>query len=340
MVGGTLVNPPAGELFVATLFCGVVEFVFLCPVFGNFYDLLELAEAQDWPFESFGRAMFVEMLQAGAHYGGGAEQSGKRIDNDLAPQFLEFFSRQQGRASALDHVGEQWYAFECIGDCLQILDVLWCLDEDDVGTGFIVGVAAGDRFIKAARRASIGTTDHHKAAVAASFRGGPHFLDVFGHRDDTFAGEVAAFFWPLLVLENEPGDVVAHELGDGTVDIQWIAVAGVDIGDKRDVDGGRDATGRVHHFGGCQESVVWFAEGRGGDSEAAGEDRVESGLLDEFSAETIVHAGQYEDVGLFQDLPELCCFRSHFSSSRCGLRVPTMGSLASAEGGMKIERLK
>ena len=85
---------------------------------------------------------------------------------------------------------------------------------------------------------------------------------------------------------------------------------------------------------------ILFAEGGGGDSEAAGEDRVESGLLDKFGTDAIVHAGQYEDIGLFQNLPELCCFRSHLSSSRCGLRVPTAGSLASAEGGMKIERSK
>jgi hypothetical protein len=57
------------------------------------------------------------------------------------------------------------------------------------------------------------------------------------------AFEMAAFLGKLLVLDVNPGNAAALEFAHRAEDVELVAVAGVGIGDDRQLDGGGDAPG-------------------------------------------------------------------------------------------------
>ena len=189
---------------------------------------------------------------------------------------------------------------EGIGDGAQLVERLWRLDEDDVCPGLVVELAAADTLVEPEGTAGVGAPDDDEVAVAAGLDGSVELGDLLLGGDDALVLEVAALLGPLLVLEDDAGDASLDALTHGADDVEGVAVAGVHVGDKGDVDGAHYVAHAFHRLRHRQEADVGGSKGGGGEAEAGGEERLEAGLLGEARRESVVGAGQDDDLGALE----------------------------------------
>jgi hypothetical protein len=123
---------------------------------------------------------------------------------------------------------------------------------------------------------------------------GRELREVLFERDDALALHVAASLRPHLVLEEAARGAELHELAHGALDVERVAVAGVDVDQHRDVDGSDDVPGGVDHLGLRQQAEVGLAEPRGGQAVARDEDGAEPRLLGELRGERVPDAGNHD----------------------------------------------
>ena len=226
------------------------------------------------------------------------EEAGEGVDDHGEADLLELGGSEEGGLAALDHVGEEGGAArEGAGDGAQLVEGLGGLDEDNVGAGLLVELAAADALVEAEGAASVGAADDDEVAIATGLDGGVELGDLLLGGDDALVLEVAALLRPLLVLEDDAGDARLDALADGADDVEGVAVAGVHIGDEGDVDGADDVAHALHRLGHGQEADVGGSEGGGGEAEACREERLEAGLLGEARGEGVVGARQDDDLG-------------------------------------------
>jgi hypothetical protein len=94
-----------------------------------------------------------------------------------------------------------------------------------------------------------------------------------------------------LVLEVDAGHPGLLVLADRAHDVDRVAVAGVRVGDHRDVHRADDPAGVVDHLGAGEQAHVRAADQRGGGAEPGHVDGVEAGLLDQPGGQRVVGAG-------------------------------------------------
>ena len=129
-----------------------------------------------------------------------------------------------------------------------------------------------------------------RSGSRARLDGGPQLADHLVGADQQLAAHVPALLGHDLVLELDPGDAGLLVELHGADDVDRVAVAGVGVGDDRDVDGGDDPAGVVDHLRARQQTHVGAADQRGRRPEAGHVDRVEAGLLDQPGAQRVVGA--------------------------------------------------
>jgi hypothetical protein len=137
----------------------------------------------------------------------------------------------------------------------------------------------------------------------ASVRGA-NLGDELVARHDRLVVEVAALLREALVLDVQPGDAAPLVLAHGAGGVELVAVAGIGVGDHRNVDGRGDTSGIVGHLRHCEEAVVGIAERRRG-AGAGHVDRVEAGLHDGARGDAIVGAGRDHHAAALQQLAQL-----------------------------------
>ena len=91
--------------------------------------------------------------------------------------------------------------------------------------------------------------------IAPRVAGGLDLGHHLGGRDHALAGEMAAALGPRLVFDVHAGDAGFLVIADGAPRVDRIAVAGIGIGDHRQLRGIDDAAGVVDHF-------AWPSAGR------------------------------------------------------------------------------
>ena len=138
------------------------------------------------------------------------------------------------------------------------------LDKHHVGAGLDRVVGAPDRLVEPGDGARVGARDDHEVAAAARGSGGADLGQPVVARHDLLVVEMAAFLRKALVLDMDAGDPGGLVLAHRAHDVQLVAVAGIGVGDDRQVDRGGDAAGVVHHLGHRDEAEIGIAQGRGG----------------------------------------------------------------------------
>ena len=109
-------------------------------------------------------------------------------------------------------------------------------DEQHVGAGFAIALAALQRRFEAFDRDRVAARDDHEVAIGARVARRFDFRDHLGGRNDALAGEMSAALGPRLVFEMHARDAGSFVVAYGAAHVDRIAVAGVRVGDDRKPD--------------------------------------------------------------------------------------------------------
>ena len=139
-----------------------------------------------------------------------------------------------GGLAAQDHV-QQLRRAEALGNGLQILKTFRRLDEGHIRARFDVALSALDRRLEALDGAGVrsGDDDH---ALAARIHSRAHLADHLVRRDELLAGEMAAAFRRVLVLDLNGACAGLLQRPHRVRNVDRIAEAGVRVDDQRQVD--------------------------------------------------------------------------------------------------------
>ncbi len=110
---------------------------------------------------------------------------------------------------------------------------------------------------------------------------------------------MAALLREFLVLDMDAGDPDGLVLAHRAHDVQFVAVAGIGVGDDRQADGRRDPAGIRHHLRHRDDAEIGVAERRGG-AGAGHVDCVEPGALYEARRDAVIGTGRHHHAVLPQ----------------------------------------
>ena len=182
------------------------------------------------------------------------------MNGDGVAQLLQSRRRLQ-RSHAAEHQIDQQRSLDIAGDAFDLLDALRRLDEDDVRTRLGVPIRPLDRGLQSERGPRVGPRDDEQVVVIASVeRGGQRLFELRGV-DDVLVGQVPAAFREHLVLQLDCRDTGLLVETDGAHHVHRCAVAGVGVGDQRDIAEHADEhPGALGHLGGGDQSDIRQAE--------------------------------------------------------------------------------
>ena len=179
------------------------------------------------------------------------------------------------------------------GNGLHILQSFWRFDEGHIGAGFDIALSALDRRLETLNRAGVrsGDDDH---PFAARVNRGPHLSDHLIGRNQLLAGEVAAAFRRVLVLDLNRAGANLLEDPDRVSDIDRVAEAGVGIDDQRQIDNAANSQNVIGDLAQIHESEVGQPEVHVGKASASQINRLEAEIGDHPRRKRVGGAGQYD----------------------------------------------
>ena len=203
-----------------------------------------------------GEVAAVEFTQAFEHAEDRAGEWVAGVDGDGVAQLLQPGRRFQRRHAA-QHQIDQQRRVDLMGNAFDLLDALRCLDENHVRTGSGVAIRPFDRGVQAERSSRVGPRDDEQVVVAAGAEcGGQRLLELRGI-DDALVLQVPAALGEYLVLQLDCRDAGLLVEPDGAHHVHRGAVAGVGVGDQRDVTEHTDQHPRaLGHLGGGDQPDV------------------------------------------------------------------------------------
>jgi len=166
------------------------------------------------------------------------------------------------------------------------------------------GVGASDSLGEARHRAGIGSGDDREVTVGARTGGSADLCHVILAQNNLLALKVAAFLREFLVFDMNPGDAAALELANGAIDVEFVAVAGIGIGDDGEFDRCSDAPGIGDHLGHRDEAEIGVAQYR----RSAGAGHVDGGnpcLFDELGGDAVIGSGRHHHSISVQQLSKV-----------------------------------
>jgi predicted NUDIX family NTP pyrophosphohydrolase len=178
------------------------------------------------------------------------------------------------------------------------------LDEQRVRARLGEGPTAGDRLVQSVHRGGVGAGDDHEVRILPRLDRGAHLADHLVGVDDRLAAHVSALLRQHLVLQVDAGHSRLLVQRDGAQHVDRVAVAGVGVGDHRDVDRRRHPPRVVDHLGAGQQADVGAADQRRRRPEAGHVDDVEPGLLDQPGGERVVRTGRDQWTGRGEQLAQ------------------------------------
>jgi hypothetical protein len=129
---------------------------------------------------------------------------------------------------------------------------------------------------------------------------GPDLLRHLLGADDQLALHVTALLGGDLVLDVDPGHPGRLVGADRADHVQRVAVAGVHVGDHRDVHARGDPARVVGHLGHREQAHVGPSEQRGGGAEPGHVHRGEPGLLDQPGSQGVERARRHDRLARVQ----------------------------------------
>ncbi len=145
--------------------------------------------------------------------------------------------------------------------------------------------------------AGVGAGDDDEVGIAAGLHCRADFGDEFVVRDDVLAIQMTATFGRHLVFDvngcHAPGFKFTHRARH----IEFVAIAGVCIGNQRHANGAGHHRRTVHHLAQGQQTKIRKTKGRR-DTSAGHIDRGKASLLYQPRANGVIRAGGREHAGL------------------------------------------
>lgn len=224
------------------------------------------------------------------------EEGREGVEDDVESHLVEVARGQDGRAAALDHVGDE-RAANLGSDPAHLRPGLRGLDERGVGAELAAGAGARDGLVKAHRRACVGAGNNDKVARGSRVKGRPELFGVLCILGDLLACHVAAPLWPALVLEEHSSSACPLEALDEPPDAQRVAIARVGVYDDRCAGGAADSRRVGDGLAGADKAIVGQAEHRGRRAIAGLEHRLKAGKLRQARTERVIDAGD-DEAGL------------------------------------------
>jgi hypothetical protein len=192
-------------------------------------------------------------------------------------------------------------AAEALGDGADLLHRLAHLEEQHVGAGLEVGLAALERVLQAVHHDRVAARDDHEIGVVPGVERG---LDLARHLlrgDQALADHVAAALGPHLVLDMDAGHPGALELAHRARGVEGVAVAVVGVDDHRDAHRLGDVARVLHHLRHGDQADVRIAAAHGSAGAGHHAQRI-ADLLDDPRAQAVVGAAAEDDARRGQQL--------------------------------------
>ena len=232
---------------------------------------------------------------------------------------------RHGRLSALEDIRNR--RRHALADLRELACVLRRLDEAHVGTGLDIAIDALDRGIEPLDGARIRARDDDEVSVLPRIDRGLDLADHLLCADELLALIVAAFLRRELILQMKRRGARLLELAHRAHHIECIAVAGIGIGDYRNIHGLGGQADPPRYLGQGQQAEVRIAIGAR--ISAAGQiNRLEPRKLHEPRRQRIECAGR-------NDIAALCDQRSERLALLHGAAVPPIAHGTDAEMALK-----
>ena len=234
------------------------------------------------------------------------------IDADTVAHRRQLPRRQHRRLAAFEDVAER-RLLELPRRGSELLGRLRCLDEPDVGARLEVRVHAVDRRLQTLDGARVRARDDDHVRIAPRVHRRLDLADHLRLAHQLLALVVAALLGRDLVFEMEGGDAGLLVLPHAADHVERVAVAGVHVGDHRDVQGVHRARDVLRDLGHREQAHVRIA-GRARVAAAGEVDRLESRDLHEPRGQRVVGA-RHDGVGVFGEQLAQLLSRAHECTS-------------------------
>ena len=230
----------------------------------------------------------------------------RRVDAEPEAHRLELARPQHRRLAALEDIDERRPG-DAASDDAQFIHGLRRLDKPDIGAGLEIGVDPVDRGIEALDRARIRAGDDHHQGIPPGIDGGLDLADHLSPRDHLLAVVMPAFLGADLVFEVEGGDPGLFIFAHRADHVERVAIAGIGVGDDRDLDRLDGAADEAHILAKRQEPHIGIAV-RPRIAAARQIDRPKPGLFDEPRRQSIVGPRHHRIAGPRNEVPHgLAC---------------------------------
>ena len=246
----------------------------------------------------------MEMLKAGLNRPDARAQNQVRIQCDLEAHRLQVCGRDDRRTAALDHVGE----LDARKDPADLRELFPCagrLDEEDVGSRFMIGMRPPQGFRQTGHRDRIGAGDQDQIVVPARLDRRPDFHHRLVDGNQLFPFEVAALLRNHLILQLHGGHAGTDEFLNGAVEVDGVTIAGVDVGDQRNADRSGHLPDLLQHLGHRRQPDVGERELTVRNAGAGGIHDREPSQFDQPRGQAVVRARRNDQVVVSQQLPEV-----------------------------------
>ena len=220
----------------------------------------------------------------------GGEPRHRGIDRHGVADRLQFVARADRRAAAIGHVGHH-RPVDARAGLAHLGLALQRLEEDDVGTGLGIGLAALHRALEAMRLPRIGAGDDQRLGALPRLDRDLDLLDHVDDRHDPLERRVAALLREFLVFDLDADDAGLLIAAHGVVHVEQAAIAGIGIGDDARLRDARQRRDAVEHLRIGRDAGVGQAIGRGGRPVAGGIDEIEVELVADRRRDHVVDAG-------------------------------------------------
>ena len=229
----------------------------------------------------------------------GRDRPGHRGEAHL----LQRLGGQRRRLAALDIIGQAGPG-DLGADAAQLLDAERRLDEEQIGAGLAIELGPLDGGVEPFDRAGIGAGHDDHRLVLAGIEGRLQLGDHLGCGDHLLALHMAAALGRDLILDEQGGDAGALIGAHGAGDIGRPAIAGIGIGQQRQLGRIAEPGIELRHLAHAELGHIGLADqARGGAIAAAGRG-LEAGPLDQLQGERVMGARQDQNLRRFNQLAE------------------------------------
>ena len=225
------------------------------------------------------------------------------VHGQLVSHLGQLLRWQQRRQPAFYHI-DQAGSGERAGDGLHLLPSAGRFHEDHVRPGGDVGSRPLEGAFQTLHRQRVGAGHQHQVGVLTRHGRRYELLHHLLDGDHTLPGEVPTALGGDLILQRHGRHPRALHVAHRAQHVEVVAIAGVRVGNHRDLNRLGDISRHAHDLGHGGQSDVRHAQHGVGDAGAGGEDHPEPSLFCQLGVEGVGDARGDQDSRLLQELAQ------------------------------------